>query len=70
MRVLVVGAIFGVVGLVGLLWCVGSWLSTGFGPIEYTYLLRVLVLSVTAILVGLQLVFFAFLSAIIEIKTR
>lgn len=69
-RVLIAGVVIGAVGIVGLLWCVGTWLSTGFGPITYIYLLRILVLSMTAILIGLQFVFFAFLSAIIEIKTR
>jgi hypothetical protein len=69
-RVFLAGVVIGVIGLAGLLWCVGTWLSTGLGPISYTYLLRLLVLSGTAAMVGLQLVFFAFLSAIIEIKTR
>ena len=57
-------------GLVGLVWCILQWVSTGFGPLEYAALLRTLILSLTATAIGVQLALTAFLSAIIEIPTR
>ena len=57
-------------GLAGLVWCTWSWASTGFGPLEYASLLRVLVLSLTAVAAGVQLAFTAFLAGIFDIPTR
>jgi glycosyltransferase involved in cell wall biosynthesis len=69
-RMVVGGALIAIVGLIGFLRCFGLWASTGFGPLEYASMLRLLILSLTAIAIGVQLVFAAFLSAIIEIPTR
>lgn len=69
-RMVVGGALIAVIGLLGFLRCFGLWASTGFGPLEYASMLRLLILSLTAIAIGVQLVFAAFLSAIIEIPTR
>lgn len=69
-RMVVGGALIAFVGLLGFLRCFGLWASTGFGPLEYASMLRLLILSLTAIAIGIQLVFAAFLSAIIEIPTR
>jgi len=44
--------------------------SKRFGALECASMLRLLILSLTAIAIGIQLVFAAFLSAIIEIPTR
>ncbi len=60
--------IFG--GLFGLLSCTIQWASTGFGPLEYSNMLRALLLSMAAIAIGVQLAFTAFLSSIVEIPTR
>jgi glycosyltransferase involved in cell wall biosynthesis len=69
-RVLIVAAVIAVSGFGGLLWCTLQWASTGFGALEYASLLRILILSLTAIAVGVQLALTGFLSAIIEIPTR
>jgi hypothetical protein len=66
-RVLVGAAIFAIAGFGGLIWCTLQWAATGFGPLEYSWLLRRLVVSLTAIAIGLQLFFAGFLSAITEI---
>jgi glycosyltransferase involved in cell wall biosynthesis len=58
------------IGLAGVAWCVWCWVARDFGPLEDPFLLRVLVLSLTAIAIALQLVFAAFLSEIIEIPIR
>ena len=69
-RVLIVAAILAIPGLGGLVWCVLQWASVGFGSLEYSVLLRVLILSMTTLAIGVQLALTAFLSAIIEIPTR
>lgn len=69
-RMLVAGGLVMALGLGGLAWCVGIWASTGFGALEYASLLRMLVLSVTAIAIGVQLAFTGFLCAVVEIPTR
>jgi glycosyltransferase involved in cell wall biosynthesis len=69
-KVLVGAAIITMLGLSGLIWCTLQWASTGFGPLEYSALLRILVISLTAIAIGIQLALTGFLSAIIEIPTR
>jgi hypothetical protein len=57
-------------GLTGLAWCTMQWASTGFGGLEYSALLRILVLSLTSVAMGIQLALTGFLSAIIDIPTR
>jgi hypothetical protein len=57
-------------GIGGLVWCVGVWASAGFGPLEYANVLRILVLSLTAIAAAIQLAFTAFLAGIMDIPTR
>jgi glycosyltransferase involved in cell wall biosynthesis len=69
-RVLIAAAAIALSGFGGLIWCSLKWASTGFGPLEYSSLLRILILSLTALAIGVQLAFTGFLSAIIEIPTR
>ncbi|MGR8932193.1 MAG: glycosyltransferase family 2 protein [Gammaproteobacteria bacterium] len=69
-KVLVGAVVLAFIGFGGLLWCTLQWASTGFGPLEYSAMLRTLTVSLTAIAVGVQLALTAFLSAIIEIPTR
>lgn len=69
-RILVPAAVLVVVGLSGFLWCASQWASTGFGPLEYSVLLRTLILSLTSLAIGLQLALTGFLASIMEIPTR
>jgi hypothetical protein len=69
-RALLGAALVMVFGLAGLVWCTVQWASTGFGGLEYSALLRILVMSLTAIAMGIQLGLTGFLSAIIDIPTR
>jgi hypothetical protein len=59
-----------IAGVAGLVWCVTIWASTGFGPMEYVAFLRLLILSLTAMAVGVQLAFTAFLAGVIDVPTR
>jgi glycosyltransferase involved in cell wall biosynthesis len=69
-RILIGAAVFTLCGLAGTVACVVQWASTDFGPLEYSSLLRILILSLTAIAIGVQLALTGFLSAIIEIPVR
>ena len=69
-RVVIVAGAIALSGFSGLIWCTMKWASTGFGPLEYSSLLRILILSLTALAIGFQLALTGFLSAIIEIPTR
>ena len=69
-RILVLSAVVFLSGFAGVIWCLLQWASTGFGPLEYSALLRILILSLTAIAIGVQLTLTGFLSAIVEIPVR
>jgi hypothetical protein len=69
-RLLIAGLAFVLLGVAGVIWCTAIWVSTGFGPLEYAALLRVLMLSLTAIAAGIQLGFAGFLAGIMEIPTQ
>ena len=67
-RIIQCGLLLFVIGLVGSLWAVYSWAATGFRPITYNGMMRLLVISLTAIVVAVQMVAGAFLSSIFEIR--
>ena len=69
-KILVVAIVIGLAGLAGLIWCVLRWASTGFGALEYSSLMRVLIVSLTALTIAVQLALTGFLSGIIEIPTK
>jgi Glycosyl transferase family 2 len=69
-RVLIAAVALFLLGSAGLLWCAWSWASVGFGPLEYASLLRVLMLSLTAVAAAMQLAFTAFLAGIFDIPVR
>jgi len=56
-------------GLIGCVWAVSSWAHSGFGPILYYSVLRVLVPSLTAITVAAQLAATAFLTSLLTIRS-
>ena len=56
-------------GVIGCVWAVGSWANSGFGPILYYSVLRVLVPSLTAVAVAVQLAATAFLTSLLTIRS-
>jgi hypothetical protein len=66
--VLIFALLIGILGLGGIVWCIAQWADAGFGPLRYAALIRVLTISITGVALALQLVFTAFLSAILEIE--
>ena len=69
-HILIVATISMVAGAGGLLWSVLKWNATGFGALDYSTILRTLVLSVAMIATGIQMAFSAFLASIMEIPTQ
>lgn len=69
-RLLVFAGILFLGGLGGLIACIMQWVAAGFGPLEYSNMLRVLILSMTSLAMGVQLAFSAFLSSIVQIPTQ
>ena len=68
---IILGALFiGLFGAAGFVWSLSKWASTGFGPLEYSTLLRFFILSMTLTAISLQSAFFAFFSAITEVPTQ
>jgi len=55
-------------GAAGAGWAVVYWAGSGFGPIHYDVLLRVLVLSLTAIAVAIQLAAAGFLASVFALR--
>lgn len=69
-RLLLLAAVLFFAGFGGLLACIWQWAEVGFGPLEYSGMLRELILSMTSLAMGVQLAFSAFLSSIVEIPTK
>ena len=67
-RGLIVGAILAALGLAGSVHAVMSWQGEAFGPQRPQELMRIVVPSLTAILVGLQLVFASFFLSVLKLK--
>ena len=55
-------------GLIGAVWSLWSWAASGFGPIVYDQVMRVLILSLTAITVGVQLAASGFLASVFTLR--
>lgn len=69
-RLLIVAGVLFLGGFSGLLYCMSQWVDAGFGPLEYSDMLRLLLVSMTAMAMGGQLALTAFVSSIVEIPTR
>ena len=61
------GVVF-LAGVVGGGWAVWSWAASGFGPIVYDQVMRVLILSLTAVTVGVQLAASGFLASVFTLR--
>ncbi len=69
-RGLLLALVIGLGGICGLLWAIYAWGSLSFGPIQYPLVLRVLVLSLTAIAVAIQIASTSFFLSIIDLPTQ
>ena len=55
-------------GVIGAVWAGWTWAASGFGPIVYDHIMRVLILSLTAITVGVQLAASGFLASVFTLR--
>ncbi|MFZ0229152.1 MAG: hypothetical protein WAL41_19910, partial [Mycobacterium sp.] len=67
-RVLILGGIIGLAGLVGLISSLTSWQVHAFGRLDYEHALRVIVPSVTALMLSCQAILACFFLSILDIK--
>jgi glycosyltransferase involved in cell wall biosynthesis len=63
-----VGGVLVVTGLAGLAWAVVEWGLAEFGKLDYSYMMRLVVPSVTLLALGMQIVMAAFVSGILDLK--
>ncbi len=64
------GTLLCVLGLTGSIIAVVTWESTSFGPLAPTSVMRVVIPSVTAVILGMQLIISSFFIALLSIKRR
>ena len=55
-------------GLAGSAWAVTYWAGSGFGPIHYNGVIRVLVISLTAVAAAIQLAAAGFLASVFPLR--
>jgi hypothetical protein len=58
------------VGAGGAVFAVSQWAGSGFGPIHYNGLMRILVLSLTGVAVAIQLAAAGFLASVFSLRRR
>jgi glycosyltransferase involved in cell wall biosynthesis len=64
------GTLLCVLGLTGSIIAVVTWESTSFGPLAPTSVMRTVIPSVTAVILGIQLIISSFFIALLSIKRR
>ena len=62
------GGLVFLLGLAGLVSAVVAWGEVGFGDLDYSKLLRLVTISVTAIGIGVQLMLSGFLAGLLAIE--
>lgn len=67
---LAVGAIFVGGGLAGSIYAVNAWRLLGFGPLDFSHTLRIVIPAATAITLGFQIVLSSFLVSILGLARR
>jgi hypothetical protein len=67
-RLLQVSLLFVLIGIGGAGWALLYWASLNFGEISYNLVLRVLLISLTAIVVGVQMAASAFLASVFNLR--
>jgi hypothetical protein len=66
-RMLIIAVILVLGGIVGLFWGLGEWAEQSFGPLNTSTTLRIMIVAMTALVAGLQLMFAAFLASILDV---
>ncbi len=69
-RGLILSGIVIAIGFTGLTWSLVKWAAIDFGPLTYPLVMRILILSLTAIASGIQIGFTSFLLGILELPLQ
>jgi hypothetical protein len=67
---LVAALALAVLGIAGVVWCLVQWVTVDFGPLEYGLEMRVLIVSMTMVVIAVQLSFTAFLAALLDVPAK
>lgn len=66
-RVLLVAILLMLAGIAGLVWGIGEWAERSFGPLNPGTTLRAIILAMTALVTGFQMMMSGFMSSMINI---
>jgi hypothetical protein len=67
-RGLIIGSLLVITGFVGSLYAVAHWQGEAFGPQQPQELMRIVVPSLTAMLVGMEIIFASFFLSVLQLK--
>ena len=67
---LIVGGLFVLLGISGSLFALSTWAQSSFGPITSANILRIVLLSVFALVLGPQIIFSSFFLSILGLRRR
>lgn len=69
-RSVITGAALMLLGLVGIVGAVVTWGSLGFGDLNYSVMMRLVIPSVTVLAIGFQILLTGFLSSILDLNLK
>jgi glycosyltransferase involved in cell wall biosynthesis len=69
-RLAILGAVIVGVGIIGIVFGLDMWRANAFGSLDNRSVLRLVILAVTAIIIGLQIMLAGFMSGILDIPTE
>jgi glycosyltransferase involved in cell wall biosynthesis len=69
-RLLQIGLLLVICGIGGLLWAFSIWRGRDFGPLNYTDVMRIMLVAVTFIASGVQICLAGFLASVMEIENK
>jgi hypothetical protein len=67
-RILQIALVLFLAGMGGAIWALNYWADLGFGAIQYSNVMRILIISLTAVVVAVQAAASAFLASIFSIR--
>jgi hypothetical protein len=65
--VLIAALVLFLIGVGAILWGFGEWAHRGFGPLNLSSTMRVMIVAVTTLVAGIQLAMTAFMASIVNV---
>lgn len=69
-RGVILGLMFALIGIIGAFYTFWYWLYHSFGPLIPTHMMRILIPSITSLILGIQLIFASFFMAVLGLHFR